>query len=187
MWRGRGILPAGTVTASAPGRGRRLGRFPSGAEVEDVKKKGPGAAGRSRSPAHLADLIQRDAAVGLGPDGPVGNFAVQRRLPDEHVVKREVVADGILRGSTGSVSGSAQLPCQPSRRGYLPSRLGHLSEVGEALLDPGVDLLQRHPPVPVAVDGKLDQCHVGVRRPLRRRLVPARFFRLSGEKLASGT
>lgn len=36
--------------------------------------------------AHLVHLFQREAAVGLRPDGPVGNLAVRRRLSDEHVV-----------------------------------------------------------------------------------------------------
>lgn len=49
---------------------------------------------------------------------------------------------------------------------YLPSRLGHLSEVGEMILDPHVDLLQRHLPALPTVYSKLDHGHVGVRRPL---------------------
>lgn len=51
---------------------------------------------------------------------------------------------------------------------YLPSRFGHLAKVREAVLDPRVNLLERHPPAPVAVNSKLDQRHVGVRRPLHR-------------------
>lgn len=49
---------------------------------------------------------------------------------------------------------------------HLPSRLGHLSEVREVVLEPGVNLFQRHAPVFPAVDGKLDHGHVGERRPL---------------------
>lgn len=49
---------------------------------------------------------------------------------------------------------------------YLPSWFGHLSEVREVVLDPHVNLFQCHPPVLVAVDGKLDHRHVGVWWPL---------------------
>lgn len=53
-----------------------------------------------------------------------------------------------------------RMVCVPK---HLPSRFGHLSEVREVFLDPRVDLLQCHLPVLVAVDGKLNQGHVGVR------------------------
>ena len=49
---------------------------------------------------------------------------------------------------------------------YLPSWFCHLSKVREVVLDPRVNLFQRHPPVLPAVDGKLDHGHVGVRWPL---------------------
>lgn len=53
---------------------------------------------------------------------------------------------------------------------YLPSWLGHLSEVREVILNPSVNLFQCHPSVFAAIDGKLDHRHVGVWWPLRYRL-----------------
>lgn len=50
---------------------------------------------------------------------------------------------------------------------YLPSWLGHLSEIWEVILNPRVNLFQCHPSVFAAIDGKLDHCHVGVWWPLR--------------------
>ena len=52
--------------------------------------------------AHLVHLVQGQAAVGLGQDGPVGHLAVRRDLAREHVVQGQVVADGVLRGRTNA-------------------------------------------------------------------------------------
>lgn len=49
---------------------------------------------------------------------------------------------------------------------YLPSWFSHFFEVREVVLDPHVNLFQRHPPALPTVDSKLDHGHVGVWWPL---------------------
>lgn len=46
---------------------------------------------------HLVHLIQSEASIGLRPDSPERNFTIWWRLTNEHVVQREVMADGILQ------------------------------------------------------------------------------------------
>lgn len=126
--------------------------------------------------AHLVHLIECEAPVGLRPDRPERNFTIWWRLTKEHVVQREVMADGILQWEMRKKILNVDLNsdiwilefvmCYYYPFLYLPSRFGHLSEVREVVLDPCVNLFQRHPPVLPAVDGKLDHGHVGVRWPL---------------------
>lgn len=51
---------------------------------------------RRHQDIHLEHLVQRQVAIGTGVNGPKGDPAIGRRLPNEHVVEGEVVADGVL-------------------------------------------------------------------------------------------